>query len=79
MIAIGSDHGGFALKQTLMAHLEKRGLARVLMQENMTADTLTAAIRKTWEDREELISALRNAPPADGTNRVFEMIQEIQK
>ena len=25
MIAIGSDHGGFALKQALMAHLEKRG------------------------------------------------------
>ena len=26
MIAIGSDHGGFALKKTLMAHLDKRGL-----------------------------------------------------
>ena len=27
MIAIGSDHGGFALKQAVMAHLEQRGLA----------------------------------------------------
>ena len=27
MIAIGSDHGGYALKQVLMAHLDKRGLA----------------------------------------------------
>ena len=27
MIAIGSDHGGFALKQALMKHLEARGLA----------------------------------------------------
>ena len=27
MIAIGSDHGGFDLKQEIMAHLEKRGLA----------------------------------------------------
>ena len=26
MIAIGSDHGGFALKQAVMKHLEKRGL-----------------------------------------------------
>ena len=26
MIAIGSDHGGFELKQTIMAHLDKRGL-----------------------------------------------------
>jgi len=27
MIAIGSDHGGFALKQALMKHLDARGLA----------------------------------------------------
>ena len=26
MIAIGSDHGGYVLKQALMAHLDKRGL-----------------------------------------------------
>ncbi|MBR0039850.1 MAG: ribose 5-phosphate isomerase B [Oscillospiraceae bacterium] len=26
MIAIGCDHGGFDLKQEIMAHLEKRGL-----------------------------------------------------
>lgn len=27
MIAIGSDHGGFALKREIMEHLDKRGLA----------------------------------------------------
>ena len=27
MIAIGSDHGGYALKQEIMAHLDRRGLA----------------------------------------------------
>lgn len=26
MIAIGSDHGGFELKQAIMKHLEKRGI-----------------------------------------------------
>lgn len=26
MIAIGSDHGGFALKQEIMAHLQARGI-----------------------------------------------------
>ncbi|NCB50477.1 MAG: ribose 5-phosphate isomerase B [Clostridia bacterium] len=26
MIAIGSDHGGFTLKQAVMKHLEKRGI-----------------------------------------------------
>ena len=27
MLAIGCDHGGFALKQEIMAHLDKRGIA----------------------------------------------------
>ncbi|MCR5663259.1 MAG: ribose 5-phosphate isomerase B [Oscillospiraceae bacterium] len=27
MLAIGCDHGGFALKQEIMAHLKKRGFA----------------------------------------------------
>lgn len=27
MIAIGSDHGGYALKKEIIAHLEERGLA----------------------------------------------------
>lgn len=27
MLAIASDHGGFALKQAVMAHLDKRGIA----------------------------------------------------
>ena len=59
--------------------LEKRGLCRVLMQEDMNADSLTEAIRSTWNDRDQLTEALRNAPPADGTERVLEMIEEIQK
>ena len=59
--------------------LEKRGLCRVLLQENMNVDTLTEAVKGTWKDRETLSAALRSAPPADGTQRVLEMIQEIQK
>ena len=27
MLAIGSDHGGFALKEELKAHLDERGIA----------------------------------------------------
>ncbi len=59
--------------------LEKRGLCRVLMQEDMTAESLTEAILRTWADREQLEKALRDAPPADGTQRVLEMIREIAK
>ena len=58
---------------------EKRGLCRVLLQENMTADTLVAALEKTWAERERLTAAVKAAPPADGTKRVLELIEEAQK
>ena len=59
--------------------LEKRGLCRVLLQENMTPETMVKEIRETWAERDDLSEALKNAPPADGTNRVLEMIEEIRK
>ena len=59
--------------------LQKRGLCRVLMQEDMTPATLTEAIHATWADRDTLTEALKNAPPADGTERVLQLIEEIQK
>ncbi len=58
--------------------LEKRGLCRVLLQENMTAATLTEALLATWGNREQLTAAVKAAPPADGTMRVLEMIEEVQ-
>ena len=59
--------------------LEKRGLCHVLMQEDMTAETLADALTETWADRERLERNLKDAPPADGTKRVLELIEEIQK
>ena len=59
--------------------LEKRGLCRVLLQENMTPETMVKEIRETWAERDALTEALRNAPPANGTNRVLELIEEVQK
>ncbi len=58
---------------------EKRGLCRVLLQENMTADTLAEALKKTWADRATLAANVKAAPPADGTKRVLEMIEEVQR
>ena len=80
MLLIPYPKGASRGDQILNAQsLEKRGLCRVLLQENMTEETLTEAIRQTWADREQLTEALRNAPPADGCDRVLEMIEEIQK
>ncbi len=59
--------------------LERRGLCHVLMQEKMTPATLTEALMETWADREKLEKALRDAPPADGTKRILEMIEEVQR
>ena len=59
--------------------LEKRGLCRVLLQENMTPETLAEEVRATWDARDALTEALKNAPPANGTERVLELIEEIQK
>ena len=59
--------------------LEKRGLCRVLLQENMTRETMVKEIRETWAERDTLTEALRKAPPADGTQRVLELIEEVQK
>ena len=57
----------------------KRGLCRVLFQEDMTADTLRRAVLDTWNDRDVLTAALRSAPPANGSARILELIEEIQK
>ena len=59
--------------------LQKRGLARVLLQEDMTADTLVKALDETWAARDQLTAALHAAPPANGTRRVLEMIEEVQR
>ena len=59
--------------------LEARGLAHVLLQEDMNPDSLTQAVLATWADRDTLIRHLREAPPADGTKRVLEMIEEVQR
>ena len=80
MLLIPYPKGASRGDQILNAQsLEKRGLCRVLLQENINEDSLQQAIESTWADRDALIRALREAPPADGTAHVLEMIEEIQK
>jgi len=61
------------------ASLEKRGLARVMQQEDMTAETLSAALLDLLAHGDGLRQALRDASPADGTQAVLRLIEEIQK
>ena len=61
------------------ASFEKRGLARVMDQQDMTAESLTRARLDLLHSGEELRRALREAPPADGTQAVLRLIEEVQK
>ncbi len=55
-----------------------RGLAHVLDQADMTGDSLADAIGRLWDDREALAAALEKAPPADGTEAILRLIEEIR-
>ncbi len=57
----------------------QRGLAEVLLQENMNADTLTQAVFRLREDAPTLRAALEKAPAADGTEAICRLIREIEK
>ena len=61
------------------ASYEKRGLARVMAQENMTSDSLADALLDLLKNGGSLRQALRDAPPADGTQAVLKLIEEVQK
>ena len=58
---------------------EKRGLAKVLPQDQMTEDTLADEIFNLIKNGDLYRKALHDAPPADGTQDVLRMIEEIQK
>ena len=56
-----------------------RGLANVLPQEDLTADTLVRALEKLANDAPKLREALANEPAADGTEAVLRLIEEISR
>ena len=57
----------------------KRGLARVLLQENMNRQTMTQALLELLRDKEELKAAVEAYPVKDGTDAVLELIEDVQK
>ncbi|MCE5343835.1 MAG: undecaprenyldiphospho-muramoylpentapeptide beta-N-acetylglucosaminyltransferase [Eubacteriales bacterium] len=56
----------------------KRGVARVLPQEDMNRQTMTKALLALLNDREELHAALAACPVKDGSDAVLELIEEVQ-
>jgi UDP-N-acetylglucosamine--N-acetylmuramyl-(pentapeptide) pyrophosphoryl-undecaprenol N-acetylglucosamine transferase len=58
---------------------QRQGLARVLMQEDMTPESMTAALESLLNDREELENTLAAYPVQDGTEPVLELIRQAEK
>lgn len=55
---------------------QRRGLARVLQQENLTGETLVKGVLDVYRDRGTLIDAMEREPSADGLGNV---LNEIRK
>lgn len=53
---------------------EERGLARVLMQEDMTPETLADSVIATYRDRGALIDAMERESSADGVRNILTLI-----
>ena len=58
---------------------EQRGLAHVLMQEDMTADTLLTAVVDTYKDRGRLIDAMERESSSDGVANVMHLIHQYAR
>ena len=80
MLLVPHPKGASRGDQLLNAEsFRQRGLCHVLLQENMTADTLFDAIQALARDQDSLVRNLTQAPPADGTDGVLRLIHEIEK
>ena len=55
---------------------EQRGLSRVLMQEDMTPETLLNMVVETYRDRGSLIDAMEGESSADGVSNVMQLIHQ---
>lgn len=56
-----------------------RGIAAVLYQEDLTADSLIAAVDALDEQRADMLARLREISPSQGTMNVLKEIESIQK
>lgn len=59
--------------------LKARGLAHVMVQSDLTAQSLPPALRALWEDRALLVQRLNALPSADGRQAVMEQIHKYAK
>ena len=72
-------HSGRGDQVLNAASLKARGLAHVLPQGEMMADSLCAALEALWSDRDRLQAVLSDLPEADGTQAVLSEIRRYMR
>ena len=60
------------------ASFEASGYARVLLEEDMTVESLLDAIHKTYEEREALTARMEESRCERGVEAVLRVIEEVQ-
>lgn len=58
-------------------YFAERGLAEVLLQENLTPSSLIDAVNNVFDKRFSLISAIEKVPSIDGTKKIAEIIKQF--
>ena len=58
---------------------EARGLAQVLLQEDLNRDSLVKALIRLQQNAPQLRTALEKAPAADGTRDILDLIEAVQR
>ncbi|MBO6108771.1 MAG: undecaprenyldiphospho-muramoylpentapeptide beta-N-acetylglucosaminyltransferase [Eubacterium sp.] len=58
---------------------EKQGYSYLLREEDMTSETLSEAVKITWDKRYEYVQAMKNGGHGDAVNKVADIIDSVCK
>ncbi|MCC8028827.1 MAG: undecaprenyldiphospho-muramoylpentapeptide beta-N-acetylglucosaminyltransferase [Lachnospiraceae bacterium] len=58
---------------------EKQGFSYVLEEENLSEETLSAAIAAVWKDREQYIAAMKESRKTDAVEIIVGLIEDLRK
>ena len=61
------------------ASFEKQGFARVLDEDEMTAESMQSEIFKLYESKEKYVSAMESASTGDGVEAVMTQIKVLMR
>ena len=58
---------------------EKQGFSMVLMEENLTTETLIASIEQLYADRDKYVQAMKDSQQMDSIDMIVNLINKVAK